>query len=160
MQEAVSRLHSKDVTIAPSYLYESGCRKSSTEVLRYQAIEQAILMMRQRFSDPLTLPEIAHSAQLSQFHFNRIFRSMTGVPPSVYLAAIRLQQAKRLLLTTDLSVTDICFDVGYTSLGTFTTRFTQFVGLTPTNLRRFAQDAMMSLPPQMFYDMVAHRQSQ
>jgi hypothetical protein len=58
------------------------------------------------------------------------------VTPALFLSALRLEEAKRLLLTTDRSVTDICFDVGYNSLGTFTTRFTQLVGLSPARLRR------------------------
>jgi AraC family transcriptional regulator len=57
------------------------------------------------------------------------------VTPALFLSALRLEEAKRLLLTSERSVTDICFDVGYNSLGTFTTRFTQLVGLSPTRLR-------------------------
>ncbi len=97
-------------------------------------------MMRSHLQYPLTLQEIADAAQLSPFHFHRVFRSITGVPPCVYLAALRIEQAKNLLLKTDLSVTSICFDVGYNSLGTFTTRFTQFVGATPTQFREISQD--------------------
>lgn len=97
-------------------------------------------MMHSHLQDPLTLQEIANAAQLSPFHFHRVFRSITGVPPCVYLAALRIEQAKNLLLKTDLSVTSICFNVGYNSLGTFTTRFTQFVGATPTQFRKISQD--------------------
>ncbi|GCE07699.1 helix-turn-helix domain-containing protein [Dictyobacter aurantiacus] len=97
-------------------------------------------MMRNNYHTPLTLQTIADYVQLSPFHFNRIFRSITGVPPSVYLAALRIDQAKKMLLRTDYSVTSICFDIGYNSLGTFTTRFTQLVGVTPTQLRRISRD--------------------
>jgi AraC-like DNA-binding protein len=93
--------------------------------------------------DPLTLQDLANAAQFSPFHFNRVFRSMTGVSPGVFLASIRLEQAKELLLTTRRSVTDICFDVGYNSLGTFTSRFTQLVGIPPTRLRHFAKEQLM-----------------
>jgi AraC-like DNA-binding protein len=86
----------------------------------------------------LTLHDMAAIAHLSPCHFNRVFRQVTGIPPCEFLAALRLQEAKRLLLTTGLSVTDICFEVGYGSLGTFTTRFTQLVGLPPGRLRRLA----------------------
>lgn len=122
-----------------THLFNSGSRKTDTETSRHLAIQQAIAMMRARFQDPLTLPEIASSVQLSPFHFNRIFRSITGMPPSIYLAALRIEQAKKLLLRTNRSVTSICFDVGYNSLGTFTTRFTRFVGTTPTHLRQVGQ---------------------
>jgi AraC family transcriptional regulator len=128
----------------PPYLFNSGSRKIDTERSRHYAVSQAISMMRSRFQHPLTLQDIASSAQLSPFHFNRIFRSITGVPPSVYLAALRIEQAKKLLLRTDLSVTSICFDVGYSSLGTFTTRFTQFVGTAPTQFRQISRDKKLS----------------
>jgi len=97
--------------------------------------------------EPLCLQEFAAIAQLSPFHFNRVFKSMIGIPPSVFLASIRLQQAKKLLLTTELSITDICFDVGYRSLGTFTSRFSQFVGVAPTRLRQFAKEPIMQAHP-------------
>ena len=120
--------------------FNSGSRKISTEKLRCHAVGRAIDLMRTQFHEPLTLGRIADVAQLSPFHFNHIFRLLTGIRPSVYLAALRIEEAKKLLLTTDRSVTDICFDVGYTSLGTFTTRFSQFVGTTPTQLRQINQD--------------------
>ncbi len=129
-------------------LLNSGCRRQSTIDLRHRAVERAILTMRTRFMETLTLPEIADSAQLSPFHFNRIFRSMIGVPPSVFLAAIRMEAAKRLLLTTQRSVTDVCFDVGYNSMGTFTTRFTLFVGLPPSRFRLLAQEKLFHTCPQ------------
>ncbi len=128
-------------------LLDSGCRRSSTVALRYRAIERAILTMRQRFMEPLTLSEIANEAQLSPFHFNRVFRSMIGIPPSVFLAALRMEEAKKLLLTTTRSVTDICFDVGYTSLGTFTSRFSLFVGLSPSRFRLLAQEKIIHSCP-------------
>jgi len=124
-------------------LLDSGCRRSNTAAMRYQAVQQAILAMNERYMDQLTLPEIADVAQLSPFHFNRVFRSMIGVSPSVFLAAIRMKEAKKLLLTTKDSVTSICFDVGYTSLGTFTFRFTLLVGLPPSHFRQLVQEKTM-----------------
>lgn len=130
-------------TIDPSsHFFTSGSRSIDTEVSRRQAVEQAITMMRARFQDNITLADIADSAQLSPFHFNRIFRSITGMPPGTYLAALRIAQAKTLLLRTERSVTCICFDVGYNSLGTFVTRFTRFVGTTPSQLRRFSRSEL------------------
>src|SRR6266581_6816726 len=86
-------------------LLDSGCRRSHTAVMRHQAVQRAIATMQERYMDHLTLQEIADSAQLSPFHFDRVFRSMIGVSPSVFLAAIRMKEAKRLLLTTKRSVT-------------------------------------------------------
>ena len=136
-------IYEQSVDMSP-HLFNSGSRKVDTEVSRHYAIRQAIAMMRANFQNPLTLPEIASSVQLSSFHFNRIFRSITGIPPSVYLAALRIEEAKKLLLHTNLSVTSICFDVGYNSLGTFTTRFTQFVGAAPTRFRQISRSTSLS----------------
>ncbi len=114
--------------------------RSSTLTSYAQAVEQVIGTMRAQLAEPLSLDEMAEIASMSPFHFNRIFRSIVGIPPGEYLAALRLNAAKRLLLTTSLSVTDVCFDLGYTSLGTFTERFKHLVGLSPIQLRHLAQD--------------------
>src|SRR6185436_14165991 len=100
------------------------------------AVEQVVGWMRQHHEEEISIEEIAERAGVSPFCFLRSFRRWTGVTPALFLSALRLEEAKRLLLTTERSVTDICFDVGYNSLGTFTTRFTQLVGLSPARLRR------------------------
>jgi hypothetical protein len=82
---------------------------------------------------------MADIAALSPFHFNRVFRSIIGLPPGEFQSALRLDLARRLLLTTPMSVTDVCFEVGYSSLGSFTTRFTQLVGLPPRGFRRLTE---------------------
>ncbi|MBV8695389.1 MAG: helix-turn-helix transcriptional regulator [Ktedonobacteraceae bacterium] len=133
----------KDTQEPRCVFFHSGCQRDTTTALRCYAIEQAIITMRTRFMEPLTLQDLASAAQFSPFHFNRVFRSMTGISPGVFLASIRLEQAKKLLLTTQRSVTDICFDVGYNSLGTFTSRFTQLVGIPPTRLRQLAKEQLM-----------------
>jgi AraC family transcriptional regulator len=117
---------------------ESGCR-ASTSLFRFQVVERVILAMRERVDEPLSLQLLADIAIMSPYHFDRVFRQTTGIPACQFLGAIRLDKAKRLLLTTDLSVTDICFEVGYNSLGTFITRFTQLVGLPPRRLRQLAE---------------------
>jgi AraC-like DNA-binding protein len=115
-----------------------GCR-ACTVAARAKAVERVILTMKDRLAEPLTLQEMADIAVSSPYHFNRVFRHLTGIPPCQFLSALRMEAAKRLLLTTDLNVIDICFEVGYDSLGTFTTRFTQLVGLPPTSFRRMAE---------------------
>jgi AraC family transcriptional regulator len=92
--------------------------------------------MRDRAEGALSLRTMAEIAQLSPYHFARTFRRVTGIPPGEIQTTVRLERAKQLLLTTDLSVTGVCFEVGYESLGTFTTRFTQLVGLSPTRWSR------------------------
>jgi AraC-like DNA-binding protein len=115
--------------------------RASTVVSYYDAVKQVILAMYTQFDEPLSLPEMAAVAALSPHHFNRIFRQITGITPGHFLCAIRLKAALQLLLTTQCSVTDVCFAVGYNSLGTFTTRFTQLIGLPPTQLRDFVDKA-------------------
>lgn len=114
--------------------------RASTLTTYVQTVERVIETMRAQIAEPLSLEEMADIACLSPFHFNRVFRSITEIPPGEFLASLRVQEAKRRLLTTSLSVTDICFDLGYTSLGTFTTRFKQLVGASPGQLRQMAND--------------------
>ena len=105
-----------------------------------QAVERAIQAMHTHLHEPLLLEDLASVAYLSPSHFNRVFHRLIGIPPGEFLSALRFQAARRLLLTTSLSVTDICFEVGYTSTGSFTSRFTQLVGLPPRLLRQRAHE--------------------
>src|SRR5712692_6429375 len=93
-----------------------------------QAVERAIQTMHTHLHEVLTLEDLASVAYLSPSHFHRVFCRLIGIPPGEFLSALRLQAARRLLVTTSLSVTDICFEVGYTSTGSFTSRFTHLVG--------------------------------
>ncbi len=109
-----------------------------TTIAHTQAVERVIQTMHDHLDELLTLEDLASVVYLSPFHFNRIFRRLIGIPPGEFLSALRFQAARRLLLTTQLSVTDICFEVGYTSTGSFTSRFTQLVGISPRLLRQRA----------------------
>lgn len=103
------------------------------------AIERALECIWERYSQPLSLTEIAESALLSRFYFARLFRDATGITPGRFLAAIRIHQAKRLLLSSSMSITDISFAVGYNSLGSFTNYFTTSVGVSPGRFRRLSR---------------------
>src|SRR5712691_7666180 len=103
-----------------------------------QAVERAIQAMHTHLHELLTLEDLASVACLSPSHFHRVFRRLIGIPPGEFLSALRFQAARRLLVTTSLSVTDICFEVGYTSTGSFTTCLTHLVGLSPRLLRQRA----------------------
>jgi len=116
----------------------SPCREDTLMAHR-RAVERVITTARERLCEPISLRDMSRVAYLSTFHFNRVFHQITGLPPAKFIAAMRLAEAKRLLLNTNRSITDICFDVGYTSLSTFTRRFTQRVGLGPREFRYLAE---------------------
>jgi AraC family transcriptional regulator len=103
-----------------------------------QTVERVIQVMHTHLHELLTLEDLASVAYLSPSHFTRVFHRLIGIPPGEFLSALRFQAARRLLVTTSLSVTDICFEVGYTSIGSFTSRFTHLVGLPPRLLRQRA----------------------
>ncbi len=109
-------------------------------------IELAVAHMRENYSEPLSLAEIASSAMLSRFHFSRVFRDATGVSPGRFLSAIRIYEAKRMLASTSRTVTDISMAVGYNSLGSFTNRFTESVGLSPSQFRRLWRGGVRAVP--------------
>ncbi|WP_194916126.1 helix-turn-helix transcriptional regulator [Catenulispora rubra] len=98
-------------------------------------IRNALSLMHERYSDNLTLDDLASAAIMSKFHFIRIFREAMGVTPCRYLSALRLHEAKRLLRSTRMNVSDISSKVGYSSTGSFTRRFTDSVGYSPIQYR-------------------------
>ena len=112
-----------------------------------RAVERVIQAVSERLDESYSLSDLAAIAYLSPYHFHRVFRHATGVPPGRFLAALRMEAAKRLLLTSDLSVTETCFAVGYHSLGTFTSQFSRLVGLSPGALRRLARGNGGNLAP-------------
>jgi AraC-like DNA-binding protein len=99
------------------------------------AIEKAIGVMRKHYAEPLTLDTLANEAAYSKFHFARAFRGVTGIAPGHYLSAVRIFEAKKRLLNTTSSVSDIVSEIGYSSVGSFTTRFTRNVGVAPSQYR-------------------------
>lgn len=109
------------------------------------AVERVVTVMRNRYQERLYVPELAADEYFSPFHFTRIFRRETGVAPSQYLTAVRLFEAKQMLLSTSLSVADIACRVGYPGIGTFTTRFTRLVGIPPRQYRRLPPDRMLCI---------------
>jgi len=105
------------------------------EIVRYAEIDEAIAYILEHIDEPLPLARIATHVGYSPFHFTRIFKERIGVPPLYYASALRLQRAKELLLKTNLSIRDVGLEIGQQSLGTFTTRFTEKVGMTPAQFR-------------------------
>lgn len=97
-------------------------------------VERVITAMRTE-TEPLRLEDYAEIGGLSPYYFNRIFKSVIGIPPGEFATSLRFERAKQMLLTTPASVTEICMEVGYGSLGTFSTRFKHLVGVTPAAFR-------------------------
>lgn len=114
----------------------------------HKAVQRAISTMQERYHEPITLTELAAEVFVSPFHFSRIFAKATGVTPGRYLTAVRLFEAKRLLLTSSLTVSDIVCTVGYSSVGTFTSRFTRAVGMSPSQYRDpEVRDLLLAVAP-------------
>jgi AraC-like DNA-binding protein len=89
---------------------------------------------------------MARAALMSPSHFSRKFRAAYGETPYSYLMTRRIERAKALLRRGDLSVTEVCFEVGCTSLGSFSARFTELVGETPTAYRARDHSALVGVP--------------
>lgn len=102
---------------------------------RFTVIEKVISYIHNHIDEPLSLSRLAAYVSYSPFHFSRMFKEKIGLPPQYYVSSLRLQKAKELLLHTNLSVRDIGLEIGQQSLGTFTTRFTERVGMSPADFR-------------------------
>jgi AraC family transcriptional regulator len=101
-----------------------------------RAVERAIETMQENLGERLTIDDMARSALFSKFHFSRVFQRVTGVSPGRFLSAMRLEEAKRLLVSTTFTVSDISHRVGYNSVGTFSSRFRSSVGVSPSTYRQ------------------------
>ena len=98
------------------------------------------------YAQPLDVEALARGVHVSAGHLSRQFRLAYGESPYSYLMTRRIERAMALLRRGDLSVTDVCFAVGCSSLGTFSTRFTELVGLSPSAYRRQAARSPAELP--------------
>jgi AraC-like DNA-binding protein len=99
------------------------------------------------YAQPLDVEALARGAHMSAGHLSRQFRLAFGESPYSYLMTRRIERAMALLRRGDLSVTEVCFAVGCASLGTFSTRFTELVGVPPSTYRREARGAMAGVAP-------------
>ena len=104
------------------------------EMLDLVALRRARDLMDRQYADPLDVPALARAAAMSPAHFSRKFRASYGETPYSYLMTRRIERAKALL-RQGMSVTDTCMAVGCTSLGSFSSRFTEIVGETPSQYR-------------------------
>ena len=102
--------------------------------------------MDRDYALPLDVPALARGAYMSPGHFQRSFRAAYGETPYSYLMTRRIERAKALLRRGDLSVTEVCFEVGCTSLGSFSSRFTELVGETPSAYRARGHEDYVAVP--------------
>ena len=102
--------------------------------------------MDRDYALPLDVPALARVALMSPGHFQRSFRAAYGETPYGYLMTRRIERAKALLRRGDLSVTEVCFEIGCTSLGSFSSRFTELVGETPSAYRARSHDDYVAVP--------------
>jgi AraC-like DNA-binding protein len=103
----------------------------------FHALRAARIRIERDYAQPLTLDELAREAALSRFHFVRAFGNVFGVTPGRYLTRVRIERAKKLLID-GASVTETCFAVGFTSVGSFSVRFRREVGRPPSEYREHA----------------------
>ena len=103
--------------------------------------------MDRDYAQPLDVEALARGVHMSAGHLSREFRLAYGESPYSYLMTRRIERAMALLRRGDLSVTEVCFTVGCSSLGTFSTRFTELVGVPPSTYRREAARVTAGMPP-------------
>jgi AraC-like DNA-binding protein len=116
------------------------------ELANLAHLRRARDLMDREYARPLDVPALARAALMSPAHFSRQFRAAYGETPYAYLMTRRIERAKLLLRRGDMSVTDVCMAVGCTSLGSFSARFTELVGQTPTAYRAGDHGALASVP--------------
>lgn len=112
-----------------------------------RCLRRARDQMDREYAQPLDVAELARTAMMSPAHFSRRFREAYSESPYSYLMTRRVERAKALLRRGDLSVTDVCFAVGWTSLGSFSTRFTELVGESPSSYQAQRHETLRVVSP-------------
>lgn len=116
------------------------------ELANLAHLRRARDLMDREYARPLDVDALARAALMSTAHFSRQFRTAYGETPYAYLMTRRIERAKALLRRGELSVTEVCLEVGCTSLGSFSARFTQLVGETPTAYRALSHLGLAKVP--------------
>lgn len=116
------------------------------EIATLTHLRRARDLMDRDYARPLDVPQMARHALMSPAHFSRQFKAAYGETPYGYLMTRRIERAMALL-REGMSVTDACMAVGCTSLGSFSSRFTELVGVTPSVYRAGSHDAVIAMPP-------------
>jgi AraC-like DNA-binding protein len=116
------------------------------ELANLAHVRRARDLIDREYASPLDIPAIAKAAMMSTAHFSRQFRAAYGETPYTYLMTRRIERAKALLRHPEMSVTDICMAVGFNSLGSFSARFTELVGLSPSAYRAADHTGLAGVP--------------
>ena len=116
------------------------------DLAELRCLRRARDRMDREFAEPLDVPALARTALMSTAHFSRRFREAYGETPYSYLMTRRIERAAALLRRGDMSVTDACFAVGCTSLGSFSARFNQVLGVTPSAYRALDHSELQVIP--------------
>ncbi len=119
----------------------------SVDIDELRRLRRARDQMDREYAQPLDVAALARTALMSQAHFSRRFREAYAETPYSYLMTRRIERAKALLRRGDLSVTDVCFTVGWSSLGSFSARFTELVGESPSAYRAHDHDELRIVSP-------------
>lgn len=118
----------------------------SADLEELRLLRRARDRMDREYAQPLDVAALARSAFMSTAHFSRRFRAAYSETPYSYLMTRRIERAKALLRNTDMSVTEVCMAVGCSSLGSFSTKFTELVGETPSAYRTRDHEELVGLP--------------
>ena len=127
----------------PSWTHALAAAQRLSDLARLRRVRDRI---DREYAQPLDVEALARGAHMSAGHLSRQFRLAYGEPPYAYLMTRRIERAMALLRRGDLSVTEACFAVGCSSLGTFSTRFTELVGMPPSAYQRQAAGAAAGMP--------------
>ncbi len=109
----------------------------------YKRLTRARNYIRETYSMPTSLSDIAREANLSRYHFLRIYKETFQETPHKFLVRLRIDRAKLLLAKGQHNVTETCFEVGFSSLGSFSTLFSKHVGLSPSEYRRYVRSSIV-----------------
>jgi AraC-like DNA-binding protein len=109
----------------------------------YKNLARARDFMRHAYRRPIDLPDISAEAHLSPYHFLRVYKQTYGETPHEFLTRLRIERAKTLLARGSHNVTEACFEVGFSSLGSFSTLFAHRVGLPPSEYRRYVRSGIV-----------------
>lgn len=132
--------HTADEALSEQFRPCKRCKPIQAQLPDEEWMTQAKAHIEANYKEPLTLSSLADSLHMSPFHLQRTFKRLAGITPAAYIQQIRIREAGKLLVSTDLPVIDIAGQVGFINAAHFATRFQAITGLTPTQYRGANRD--------------------